>query len=147
MQLTVPLREITLKKTIFSPPLVRAHEHAFTFGSSTSTFFQLHIVNCTALGEEKVKAASATLRLERCKSHRRTSTAVKTGICTVDPDVDCNVLCSISAFAFYDLDCFPPRVGLQLVPCVYLYQVQYDLQNLLRLNHITSLENNCHDCG
>ena len=26
---------------------VRAHDHAFTFGSSTSTFFQLHIVNCT----------------------------------------------------------------------------------------------------
>ncbi|KAA8588120.1 hypothetical protein FQN60_001314 [Etheostoma spectabile] len=47
---------------------MRAHEHAFTFGSSTSTFFQLHIVNCTGLGEKKVKAAVATLRLERCKS-------------------------------------------------------------------------------
>ncbi|CAJ1079428.1 hypothetical protein FQN60_001314 [Xyrichtys novacula] len=47
---------------------MRAHEHAFTFGSSTSTFFQLHIVKCTGLGEEKVKAATATLRPERCKS-------------------------------------------------------------------------------
>ncbi|KAG7502463.1 hypothetical protein JOB18_020338 [Solea senegalensis] len=43
---------------------MRAHELAFTFGSSTSTFFQLHIVNCTGLREEKV----ATLRSERCKS-------------------------------------------------------------------------------
>lgn len=66
VQLTVPLREITLKAYFF--PLVRAHEHAFTFGSSTSTFFQLHIVNCTGLGEEKVKALVATLRLVRCDS-------------------------------------------------------------------------------
>lgn len=69
VQLTVPLREITQKKPLFFLPLLmRVHEHAFTFGSSTSTFFQLHIVNCTGLGEEKVKASVATLRLERCKS-------------------------------------------------------------------------------
>lgn len=66
VQLTVPLREITLKAYFFT--LMRAHEHAFTFGSSTSTFFQLHIVNCTGLGEEKVKALVATLRLVRCNS-------------------------------------------------------------------------------
>lgn len=104
MQLSVPLRKFTLKSLFL--PLVRAPEYAFTFGSSTSTFFQLHIVNCTALGEEKVKAAVATLRLERCKSadgHQPHWKRVR----TANLSVACKVLGPLSSFAFYDLDCFP----------------------------------------
>ncbi|KAI9530208.1 hypothetical protein NQZ68_004225 [Dissostichus eleginoides] len=49
---------------------MRVHEHAFTFGSSTSTFFQLHIVNCTGLGEEKVKGAPSHEALHKDKPMR-----------------------------------------------------------------------------
>lgn len=77
---------------------MRAHEHAFTFGSSTSTFFQRHKVNCTGLGEEKVKAAVAT---ERCKSADGPPTAVKTAVCTVNLAIAYNALRSLCTFALF----------------------------------------------
>lgn len=79
VQLAVPLREITLKKSAYFFALMRAHEHAFTFGSSTSTFFQRHIVNCTGLEEEKVKKSGGRHRALWVR--RRTRTAAKTGVC------------------------------------------------------------------
>lgn len=142
----MPLREITLKRLLFflSPPLMRAHEYAFTFGSSTSTFFQLHIVNCTGLGGKKGKSGGSHLTIRALQVRRRTPTAVKTGVSNVNPAMACSILLwSLSAFAFYHQDYTCPRVGLQLVPCVYLYQVQYDLQNLLY--HITCCVNHSQD--
>lgn len=118
---------------------MRAHEHAFTFGSSTSTFFQLHIVNCTGLGEEKVKAAAATLRLEQLQVRRRTPTAVKTGVCTVDPSVACDVLWSLSAFCILWSRSLPLVLDCSWsLFCVYLHQVQYDQQNFVSLHQIAS---------
>lgn len=139
----MPLRENTKKKKkAYFFALMRAHEHAFTFGSSTSTFFQRHIVNCTGLGEEKVKAAVAT---ERLQVRRRTPTPVKTGVCTVNLAVACNALRSLCAFAFfYDQDYL-----LLVLDCSWSLASTYIRYSMTcRTNFclypITSCVNTCH---
>lgn len=49
----------------------------------------------------------------------------------------CSGLASLSAFcfAFFSSRLLAPRVGVQLVPSVYLYKVQYVLHNLVNIHH------------
>lgn len=111
---------------------MRAHEHAFTFGSSTSTFFQRHIVNCTR-GDWEKKASKE----QSPPSATGPQTDVRSSevrLLRVIVVMTCSGFTSL-AFFFFSSRLLAPWVGLQLLPSVYLYKVQYVLHNLDSVHH------------
>ena len=102
-------------------------------------------MNCLGPRGREGKSGVRHLTISALQVRRRTTTAVKIGVCTVNPAVACDVLESLSAFAFYDPDNLPLVLDCSWSPCVYLYQVQYDLQKLLYLYLITSWVNSSTD--
>lgn len=144
VQLTVPLREnCAFKKPIFRPHArswTRVHVWQLHVDILPAAYTELH---GTGLGEKKNCKRSSLHRAPQVR--RRTSVAVKSGIYAAIVSMTYSRLTSLSAFCFFSLFFFfpssrllAPRVGVQLVPSVYLYKVQYVLHNLVYIHHCES---------
>lgn len=127
VQLTVPLREITLKAYFFSSRArswTRVHVWQLHVDILPAAYSELH-----RTGGRKGKSVGGHLTTSALRLRTRTATAVKTAVCTVNVSVACNVLRSLSAFAFCNLHSLPLVLDRSWSLCAYLSQVQYGLQN------------------
>ena len=127
VQLTVPLREITLKKPIFSPlsharSWTRVHVWQLHVDILPAAYSELH-----RTGGRKGKSGGSHLTIRAAASPQTDTDRSENW------HLHCGSVrglrCPLIAFCFlhFMIKILAPRVGLQLVPfCVYLHQVQYD---------------------
>lgn len=144
VQLSVPLREITLKKTLFFPRArswARVHVWQLHVDILPAAYSELH-----RTGGRKGKSVGSHLSISALQVRRRTPTAVKTGVCIVNPAMDCNVLRSLSAFAFYGPDYLP--LVLDCSWCLEFTYIRYSMTCItysFLYHSTTSCVNRCQD--